>query len=171
VDEDENLLVTKEGDRRYLVGQKGDHLITPFQCALCHFRNIQQRDPVSFISADQEAMEFIKRAILDLFWSRESSTVESNLRAAVRGEKAMNRFSFPSLMPAMGPFPLQDDWGMKAAVAILDRTFDPATYEDRVQFETFRKLRSGVTNVAQPGASGLGDVIRESDLDFKRSYS
>lgn len=104
-------------------------------------------------------MEFITRAILDSFWSRESSTVETNLRSAVRGERAMERFGFPSLTPPMGPFPLQDDWGMKAAVAILDRSFDPGTYEDRVQFETFRKLRSSITNITQSGVAGLGDVI------------
>lgn len=71
----------------------------------------------------------------------------------------MDRFNFPSLTPPMGPFPLEDEWGMKAAVAILDRSFDPGQYEATVQFETFRKLRAAVTNVSQAGVSGLMDVI------------
>eukprot|EP00546_Thalassionema_frauenfeldii_P008103 CAMPEP_0178911052 /NCGR_PEP_ID=MMETSP0786-20121207/9455_1 /TAXON_ID=186022 /ORGANISM="Thalassionema frauenfeldii, Strain CCMP 1798" /LENGTH=44 /DNA_ID= /DNA_START= /DNA_END= /DNA_ORIENTATION= len=44
----------------------------------------------------------------------------------------MDRFEFPSLTPPMGLFPLQDDWGMKTAVAILDRSFDPGLYEATV---------------------------------------
>mmetsp|Transcript_22938 Transcript_22938/g.34787 ORF Transcript_22938/g.34787 Transcript_22938/m.34787 type:complete len:102 (-) Transcript_22938:1266-1571(-) len=46
--------------------------------------------------------------------------------------RTMERFGFPSMTPSMGPFPLRDNWGMKAAVAILDRTFDPRTYEAKV---------------------------------------
>lgn len=71
----------------------------------------------------------------------------------------MDRFNFPSLTPPMGPFPLRDDWGMKTAIAILDRSFDPGRYEATVQFETFRKLRASVTNISQAGAAGLSDVI------------
>lgn len=35
-----------------------------------------------------------------LLWSSESSAVDSNLQAFVRGEKGMERFKFPSLPPA-----------------------------------------------------------------------
>jgi len=153
------MLITKDADIRFLVGRNGDHLITPFQCPLCHFRNIQYRDPLDFLPSDKEAIEFITRAVLDSSWSRETSTVESNLRAAIRGEKAMERFKFPSLAPHMGPFPLEDSWGMKIAVAILDRSFNPGLYEATVQFETFQKLRAALTNVSQAGVGGLGDVI------------
>jgi len=71
----------------------------------------------------------------------------------------MERFKFPSLAPSMGPFPLEDTWGMKIAVAVLDRSFDSGLYEATVQFETFQKLRAAVTNVSQAGVGGLGDVI------------
>jgi len=37
VDEDGNVIVGKGDDIRFLTARKGDHLITPFQCPLCHF--------------------------------------------------------------------------------------------------------------------------------------
>jgi hypothetical protein len=59
----------------------------------------------------------------------------------------------------MGPFPLSDDFGMKVAMIVLDRSLDPGKYAEYVQWETFRRARSMVTNISQAGASGLTDVI------------
>ena len=59
----------------------------------------------------------------------------------------------------MGPFPLEDSFGMGAAVAVLDKSMDPGRYEAQVQFSTFRKVRSALTNLGQAGFGGLGDVI------------
>jgi hypothetical protein len=59
----------------------------------------------------------------------------------------------------MGPFPLSDDAEMKAAMVVLDWLLDPGKYSDYVQWETFRKARSAITNVSQAGATGLSDVI------------
>jgi hypothetical protein len=60
---------------RFNVGRPGNHLMTPFQCELCHFRNIYDRNPIDRLATDQEAMELFQRASLDAFWSRASSTV------------------------------------------------------------------------------------------------
>jgi hypothetical protein len=59
----------------------------------------------------------------------------------------------------MGPFPLEDVFGMKMAVAVLDRSLDPGLYEQNVQWDTFRRLRSGGTNISQAGVSGLSDRV------------
>jgi hypothetical protein len=59
----------------------------------------------------------------------------------------------------MGPFPLKDTFGMGAAVAVLDKSMDPGKYEEQVQYATFRKVRSALTNLGQAGFGGLGDVI------------
>jgi hypothetical protein len=32
-------------DVRCMEGRNGDNLLCPFQCDLCHFRNIKKRDP------------------------------------------------------------------------------------------------------------------------------
>jgi len=59
----------------------------------------------------------------------------------------------------MGPFPLEDTLGMQAAVCILDRSLDPGIYGEHVQWETFRKAMSAVTNCSQAGVDGLGDYV------------
>lgn len=71
----------------------------------------------------------------------------------------MNRFDFPSVALVMGPYSLEDAWGMKVAVAILDRSLDPGMHEATVQFDTFRKVRSALTNVHQASVAGMEDVI------------
>jgi hypothetical protein len=59
----------------------------------------------------------------------------------------------------MGPFPLNDDFGMKAALVVLDRSLDAGRYSDYIQWETFLEARSAITNISQAGASGLGDLV------------
>jgi hypothetical protein len=33
-------------EKRFKVGRNRDHLMCPYQCDLCHFRNIQKQDPL-----------------------------------------------------------------------------------------------------------------------------
>jgi hypothetical protein len=48
---------------------------------------------------------------------------------------------------------------MKAVIAPLDRLLDLGRYADQVQFGTFRKVRSTITNIVQSRVEGLGDSI------------
>jgi hypothetical protein len=82
--------------------------MTPFQCDQCHFRNIYKRDPVTRRNLqDEEAIEFIRRVVIDAFWSRQPSTVKSNLYKAQRGARSAKRFGFPegsATPPMRDPF-------------------------------------------------------------------
>jgi hypothetical protein len=69
-------------------------------------------------------------------------------------EVGLSSFSDP-----IGPWPLQDVMGMRAAVAILQRSLAPGVYAATVQFETIRKTRSTLTVLHQAGVGGSGDVI------------
>jgi hypothetical protein len=40
-DEDRNVLVNQEDKTRVLRARVGDHVLCPFQCELCHFKNLQ----------------------------------------------------------------------------------------------------------------------------------
>ena len=71
VDTDGIPLETKDSERRFKMARKGDHLLTPFQCPLCHFCNIQLRNPSPWNSKDTLAIEFIARACIDSSWARE----------------------------------------------------------------------------------------------------
>jgi hypothetical protein len=75
VDDDGDTLVEEEDQTRFLCARAGDHLMTPFQCETCHVRNMLGRNPRPDKPSDTELKDMIRRANLDSFWSRESSTV------------------------------------------------------------------------------------------------
>ena len=144
---------------RFNVGRAGDHLMVPFQCGLCHFRNILLRNPDDARATDLEILDMVRRANLDAFWSRESSTVDGNLREANRMEQTTRRLGLPCVTPPLGPWPLEDKQGMKVAIAVLDRSLDKGAYEATVQWDTFRRQMSAVTNISQAAVGGPGNSV------------
>lgn len=122
-----------DGDgKRYLEGQNGDHLAdVPFQCDLCHLRNLEKRDPVV---TNIFVMKTICRASLDAMWARESSTVVGNLWILQRmHQDARAGLGFENPLPALGPFPLKDVVGMRAAVMALQALRRRGRYMDHLQ--------------------------------------
>ena len=65
----------KEDENKYRVARAGDGLIAPFQCDRCWFLNLKQRLPFQTSVGDQHDLMLIRRANLDMFWSRESRTI------------------------------------------------------------------------------------------------
>jgi hypothetical protein len=83
-------------------------------------------------------------------------------------EKTMKKYGLPSTTPPMGPWPLDDTLGMKAALSVLDRSLDKGIYEENVQWDTFRKQMSTVTNISQASVGGLGNSV--SAYERKRMW-
>jgi hypothetical protein len=77
----------------------------------------------------------------------------------MHGGKTTKRLGMPSWMPPMGPFPLKDSLGIRIAVAVLDQSLNPGTYDDFVQWDNFWRARSAVTNISQAGPFGLGALV------------
>jgi hypothetical protein len=98
VDEDE-IDQTRPGDeKRFMEARPGDHLMTPFQCDLCHFRKMMGRNPVLTLWSDREILEYVKQANVDAFWSQEVSTVAKNLSATKQMERKLaNQLGLPSI--------------------------------------------------------------------------
>jgi hypothetical protein len=78
-DDEGEVITSDDEEKRFVEARAGDHLMTPFQCEICHFRNIYARDPITRDLQDEECLEFIRRGVIDAFWSREPSTVKSIL--------------------------------------------------------------------------------------------
>ncbi len=74
-------------------------------------------------------------------------------------KRTEERFGFQCTTPPLGPFMVNSDLGMKAAIAILDRSLDKGAYGPHVQWATFRKLMSGITNTLQASVGGLGNSV------------
>jgi hypothetical protein len=70
----------KSDANRHRVAQAGDHLLVPFQCDLCSFRNLSYRNPDSDSPQDSFLLCCICWANLDAVWGRESNTVNATLR-------------------------------------------------------------------------------------------
>jgi hypothetical protein len=70
-----------EEEDRFEVARPGDHLLCPFKCELCLFRNIQGRSPLFGEGklSGVVLLRALRRANLDAFWSREPNTVSQNL--------------------------------------------------------------------------------------------
>ena len=66
-----------KGDIR--MGGVRDHIITHFQCDLCHFLNMKGRDPTKGSNKDEILIIFIRRSSINSFWSREPRTVRGDL--------------------------------------------------------------------------------------------
>ena len=97
--------------------------------------------------------------------------VRANLRESVQMERFASRVRLPSITPAMESLLLQDVFRMLPAIALLDRSLDKGVHSDHVQWGTFRKAMSAVTNVTQAGVGGLGDPVgayERKDMDFER---
>ena len=67
----------------HLCARDGDHLLVPFQCDLCHFRNLTNRDPGQSVEYVRLIVA-IRRANLDIFWVRELGPVTATKRESVK---------------------------------------------------------------------------------------
>ena len=120
--------MTLEVDRRrHLVARNGDNMIAPFQCDLCHFRNLVKRNPVKS-DEDLLLITCIRRENLDAFWAREEGTVSATRRDGCKLCKAGKEMGLISILPEMGPFPLEDTQGMSLVVSMLRRSLDKGRY-------------------------------------------
>ena len=133
---------------RYTYVQNGDNFLCPFQCDLCHFRNLKHRDPKRESYQDIDMLVAIRRANLDAFWGRSEGTVGNTRRDLKKMlDISMGVYGLNSLLPDMGPHPLRDDWGMGLAIVLLHRTLDKGNNTENIQYQTARKFRSAYSNL------------------------
>ena len=152
-------------ENKFKHARNGDNFICPFQCDLCHFRNIQFRNPVVGSRQDMNLLVGIRRANLDAFWGRSASTVSTNKSNLKRlFSIASDDYGMKAILPEMGPHELCDSWGMGIAVVLLGKSLDKGLYGPNVQFETVRKLRSSYSNLwgASRHALTLGVLARDT---------
>lgn len=81
-----------------------------------HFWNMQRRDPDPDVDPRNgvTTMKAIQRAILDLFWSPEPTTMNANRRERKHVDKAKQAYGVDEEPRGchQHPFPVRGDWGM-----------------------------------------------------------
>ena len=106
------------------------------------------------------ALGVIQHAKLDLFWSREASTVRGicgGIKELVRCARASGR---RVTLEDTTPWEVGEDGVMGIAIVILDKSINPGQNSDAyMQFDTCRKLGSVAANV-------YATNIQSSDLIY-----
>ena len=151
LEEEDGMELAEDDENRFMYARRGDSYVNVFQCDCCHFRNIYKRSPRES-GEDIQIMRYICRAVLDSFWSQESSTVESTYREISRTIGHAKELGLPITgegrvpFPKRGPFPVSDEVGMTEAILTLRRSLDGGRYQDHIQFDTTRRIRVGFSS-------------------------
>ena len=127
-------------------------MVAPFQCNLCHFCNVDKRDPVPGEPKDDFTMLVMRRAELDCRWSRETSTVLGNTRRMrLDCADAEAHLSIKRQVPELGSEKLEDRMGMGIAITILNASLRKGRYAEHSQWDSMRKTASTYNNAFEAG--------------------
>jgi hypothetical protein len=156
------VLVNEEDNTRFFRARVGDHILCPFQCELCHFRNMQGRSPmkVTGVLNDAETIDLIRRANLDAFWSREPTYIGHNLSKINRVLQISHDLGLDKPpVPMLVPWPVEDEFGMGAVIVFLKHSLDPGVTETTVQYNTLQKMKSVFVNLYHASVENQGSAI------------
>ena len=162
LDEEEDLETEEVLSDRFQVGRPGDHLMgIPFECDLCHFRNLNGRDPCKRSAKDAYTLVLIRRAMLDACWSRERSTVAGNLsRMVLDYTTGMSCLSIERCpLPVLGNDEVTDRVGMGPALLMLNASRREGRYGDHLQHDSVRRSMTWVTNAHGAGEQAASEVV------------
>ena len=157
-DEEEDLETEENLDTRYKVARNGDHLMgIPFECDLCHFRNVSGRDPIPSRPGDVMALICTRRANLDACWSRETSTVAGNLNRMRRDYRdAVPYLPIREPLPPLGVNVVEDRVGMRVVWMSLMASLRKGNYADHLQWDSVRKTPTWFNNIWDAGSNHIG---------------
>jgi len=109
---------------------------------------LQGRDPLKADAKDDLLLCCIRRANLDAVWGRETHTVQATLRSLSQLTRQLSLVGLHPNLPPLGPYPLEDLFGVRVAVGMLLKSASPGRHSEHYQqYESIRKLRAGFSNV------------------------
>ena len=79
--------IKRKDEGRFLSARNGDCLAAPFQCEYCWVVNLTGREAKASSLGDRRLCGYIRRANLDIFWSREPGTVGGIMSALKKGRR------------------------------------------------------------------------------------
>ena len=124
----------------------------PFECDLCHFRNLTKRNPMWGNPRDEYTLTCIWRANLDAMWARATSTVRANLsRIKLDYGIAVGVFAITDPLPSLGWPRLEDRVGMGIAIVTLQSSLRPGKYCRHLQFDSMCKTPTWYSHMHRGG--------------------
>ncbi|KAL7579542.1 hypothetical protein ACA910_007917 [Epithemia clementina (nom. ined.)] len=151
----------KELQKEFTSARAGDHLMVPFVCELCHFRNVFSREPRGGFVEDQWVIACIVRANLDAFWARQPSTVYGNLQEISRlmQQSVEMQIDYPMRNFPRGPYPVLDMFGVVPAVMSLQQLLSKGRNSGTIQWDTMRGMRLAYSNFVHTTPGGLEGAV------------
>jgi len=147
------FLVAPEEAKNFRHARAGDHLFCPFECDYCTFHRLKGRPPDMDNQTDKILMIYLRRANLDAFWSRATSTVDGLRRLFEQQVLIGEMFGFERF-GAPGPYGRSYDSGIRTAIGVLYESRRPGRHEKVKKFSSCRKVRSLSTNMYNASAQG-----------------
>lgn len=163
--EERGFEVDEEARNKFMHGRDGDHVMgVGFECDVCHFRNITKRDVCWVSRKDLTKLRYIRRASLDVMWSRTVGTVQSNFNRMTRDvREAAEVMTMGQIFPRMGNPDLEDKCGMEFATIMLHASLRRGVYADHLQWDTARKTVSWAMNAWSAIVRGEDGTLFASD--------
>jgi hypothetical protein len=126
----------------------GDHLMVPFECDICIFQKLRnQEGPDINVYKDRLLMACIRRANLDAFWSRATSTVTANRDRARMALELSESVGLTSPYEHTVPLPNFGHCGYEIAIQMLLDSRRPGKHsKEYMQWDTIRKIRTTYSN-------------------------
>ena len=136
--------VDDERKGMFMHGREGDHVMgVCFECDVCNFRNVNERDVCWNSDKDVRTLRYIRRVSLDVMWSRTKGTVRSTFNRMRKDcTEANDVLSVGQIFPRMGNPEMVDKDGMGLAIIMLHASLRKGVYRDHLQFDTVRKTVS-----------------------------
>ena len=117
---------------------------------------------------DDLLLRCIRRANLDTFWSRATSTVANNIRLVEKQIKLSATVGLDGPFEQWGVLPNHYHCGYEVAINMLLYSMQKGRYNDEyVQFDTIRKLRSAYSNHVRAYVQGNQTTISIQDHNGK----
>ena len=162
--EEDGIEIPKEEDEdNYLTARKGDDKMCVFQCEVCHFRNMEMRDP-NPEGSDMKVLRYIRRVNLDDFWASRPGTVYNHFLEMRDTIKDADEMGIKSPFPERGPLAVHDTADMGAAVLLLKKSLNPGAYSKKIlTFASTRKRRGCISSYWHGSVEGMRTSVLAKD--------
>ena len=137
---------------RYRIGVNGAFLLVLFQCDICWFINLQNREPDLRSLYDLRILGYIRRVNLDVIWSRSPGTISNTKYGILNLIEAWKDLGLKVKLPMVGPWPVSDHVGFGVAIGQL--RYSQKGGQNRsthLQFDSVRKLWTAYAHLHQVG--------------------
>ena len=140
-DESKYFKRRKQDADKFLVARNGDWIIAPFQCEHCWFVKFCGKPPNMCRPSDRYKWSLIRRANLDIFWSREKATVSSQHNRLAEIIRRVSHWGWPlEFLPRFPPRFENDASDMMMAMLMLEKSREPGRNVSYTQYDTLRQF-------------------------------